>query len=979
MLGEQVAHYRILSQLGTGGMGVVFLAEDVALNRRVALKFIRADLVRSDDADARLVREARAASALDHPNVATIYEIGEWQGRHFIAMAWYDGETLAERIARGPVSIDEALSILGQIADGLARAHAAGIVHRDLKPGNIIITRDGVAKILDFGLAAYSSPDAATETRLTAAGITMGTIAYMAPEQAAGERVDARADIWALGVIAYELLSGRLPFRGPHTAALLHAIQYDAPIDLKTLRPDVPGPLRAAIIRALEKRPADRLPTADGLSAAVGASRATLLPATARAGGLAAIKRPMVAIPIAAALIIAGTFAGVVISRERRAQWARDVAIPEAARLADADQLVAAFVLATQAEAVLPGDATLARLMSTVSRSVPIRSEPAGATVSYKDYQHPEAPWQVVGVTPLEGVRVPAGYLRWRFEKPGFAPVEVPRLTGVVIGFPESRTLEVTLTAAGTAPLGMVRVPASPGSFRLFLPGFEHLGSLGSMGAFWIDRYEVTNADFKKFVDAGGYRRQEYWQEPFLDNGRAVPFDQAVQRFVDSTGRPGPATWIQAEYPAGEGNLPVTGVSWYEAAAYARFAGKHLPTIHHWAKAAEPRASRWVVPFSNFSGRGLIPGGAGHALHASGTFDMAGNVKEWTATDSRDGRRYILGGGWDEPIYTFNDPDARAPFDRARTFGFRCAIYADPPVQTLLAPLPWLTRDYRREQPASDQVFDIYRRSYAYDRQPLNPKVVAVSDQQDDWRRESILVTAAYGGEQMKIFLFLPKRAAPPFETVVFFPGSNAFRTRTIEQFPLLNIEFLLKSGRAVAFPEYQGTFDRQTEVQDSTANPTVAYRDSVIAWVKDFSRAVDYLATRPDLSIGRLAMFGVSWGARMGAIVPAIDNRVKVQVLVVGGFSMQRPQPEVDQVNFATRVTIPTLMLNGRYDFFFPVDTSQIPMFEAFRAPKDQKQHLLYDGGHGIPRVELIKQTLNWLDRFQPLGAPTTPRTPTS
>ena len=439
MIGEQVAHYRILSQLGTGGMGVVFLAEDVALNRRVALKFIRADLVRSEDADARLVREARAASALDHLNVATIYEIGEWQGRHFIAMAWYDGETLAERIARGPVSIDEALSILGQIADGLARAHAAGIVHRDLKPGNIIVTRDGVAKILDFGLAAYNSPEAATETRLTAAGTTMGTIAYMAPEQAAGDRVDARADIWALGVIAYELLSGRLPFKGAHTAGLLHAIQYDAPIDVKTLRPDVPEPLRAAISHALEKRPADRLRTVDELSAAIGASRAALSPAAARAGGLSAIRRPMVAIPIAVVLIAAGTFAVLTISRQRRAQWARDVAVPEAERLVDADQIVAAFDLVTRAEAALPGDPALARLLSTVSRTPPIRSEPVGATVSYKDYQHPEAPWQVVGVTPLDGVRVPAGYLRWRFEKPGFEPVEVPRFTGVAVGFPESR------------------------------------------------------------------------------------------------------------------------------------------------------------------------------------------------------------------------------------------------------------------------------------------------------------------------------------------------------------------------------------------------------------------------------------------------------------------------------------------------------------------------------------------------------------
>src|SRR5215203_63119 len=228
--------------------------------------------------------------------------------------------------------------------------------------------------------------------------------------------------------------------------------------------------------------------------------------------------------------------------------------------------------------------------------------------------------------------------------------------------------------------------------------------------------------------------------------------------------------------------------------------------------------------------------------------------------------------------------------------------------------------------------------------------------------------TTAYGGERMHVFLFLPARAAPPFETVVFFPGSNAFRTPSVDDFPTVNIEFLLKSGRAVALPEYKGTFSRTTGLTDSTSSPSVTYRDHGIAWVKDFSRTVDYLETRQDLSVNRLAMLGISWGARMGSIIPALDDRVKSQVLVAGGFSMQRPMPEVDQLNFAGRMKIPTLMLNGRYDFFFPVDSSQVPMFEAFGTPANQKLHLLYDGGHGIPRLELIKETLKWLDRFQPV-----------
>jgi dienelactone hydrolase len=456
--------------------------------------------------------------------------------------------------------------------------------------------------------------------------------------------------------------------------------------------------------------------------------------------------------------------------------------------------------------------------------------------------------------------------------------------------------------------------------------------------------------------------------EPFAENGRTIPWEQALARFVDATGRPGPATWTQQEFPPGEGDFPVSGVSWFEAAAYARFAGKTLPTAYHWAAAAEPRAARWIAPLSNFGGRGASPASTRQNLHLFGGRDMAGNVKEWTATDTGSGYKYILGGGWDDPVYAFNDPDARNPFDRTRTFGFRCVKYSTDLTPPFLASLPATIRDFRRETPASAAEFELYRRLYRYDASPLDAKVTPRAYETADWRREEISVATAYGSGRMRIFLFLPRRGTTPFETVVFFPASNVLRTRTIEQLPMSGFEFVLKSGRAVALPEFLGTLSRATAVQDSTANDSTTYSDHVVAWIRDFSRAVDYLETRPDLRLDRLAMLGVSWGGRMGAIVPALDSRVRVQVLVNGGFSLQRSAAHVDQFNFASRVTIPTLMLNGRNDFYFPIEASQKPMFEAFRTPKDQKDYKLYDGGHNMPRAEMIKETLAWLDRFQPV-----------
>ena len=281
--------------------------------------------------------------------------------------------------------------------------------------------------------------------------------------------------------------------------------------------------------------------------------------------------------------------------------------------------------------------------------------------------------------------------------------------------------------------------------------------------------------------------------------------------------------------------------------------------------------------------------------------------------------------------------------------------------------MAWSTRDYSKEKPASDAVFEIYRRMYSYDHTAVHAAVEASDDSEENWRREQVSVPTAYGSERMKILLYLPKKAVAPFRTVVYFPGSNTLRTRTLDQIPIQLFDFIVKSGRAVAFPVYKGTFDRPTDITDSTANPSATYRDYAIAWTKDFMRAVDFLETRPDLSLDHLAYVGLSWGGRFGSLIPALDERVKVAVLIVGGFPLQRPMPEVDHINFAPHVRIPVLMLNGRFDFFFPVDTSQRPMFELLGTPKSQKRHLLYDTGHGIPRLEMIKETLDWLDRYQP------------
>jgi serine/threonine protein kinase/Flp pilus assembly protein TadD len=257
MIGQTISHYKILSKLGEGGMGVVYKAEDLKLKRTVALKFLPAELTRDPDAKERFIHEAQAASALDHPAICTIHEIDDSQADQlFIVMTYYKGDTLRDRIDEGSLPLDEAVKMAIGVARGLGRAHEAGIVHRDVKPGNIMITDRGDVKIVDFGLAKLAG-----QARLTRTGATLGTAAYMSPEQAQSADVDARTDIWSLGVMLFEMLTGELPFRGDHEAALLYSIVHEDPRALSSLSPDLPAKVSSIISKALQKDPARRYQT----------------------------------------------------------------------------------------------------------------------------------------------------------------------------------------------------------------------------------------------------------------------------------------------------------------------------------------------------------------------------------------------------------------------------------------------------------------------------------------------------------------------------------------------------------------------------------------------------------------------------------------------------------------------------------------------------------------------------------------------
>ncbi len=799
------------------------------------------------------------------------------------------------------------------------------------------------------------------------------TVAYMSPEQAEGKRIDIRSDVFSFGSVLYEMLAGRRAFKAQSIAGLLSAVMRDEPTPLNELKQDVPPELRRIVTRCLRKPPADRYPSALELSQDLKKCRDLLFPEAGAKLSAARIvrqmQRPRVLVPLLVIVILVATGATWLVKRSHNERWARNVALPEAYRLSAAGKSGDAYALATMAEKFIPDDPTLAKLWPEISFSISIETKPPGADVYSRAYVKPTASWVKVGTTPLKKVRQPGVELLWKFEKQGFGTVL--RTTAALIEQVDPPPGElprgfVTLDKEESVPAGMVRVSPEKYIDTLLIPGYEKMPKL-KLKDYWIDKYEVSNRQFKTFVDQGGYKKREYWKVDFQNEGRHISWDEAMNQFRDATGRPGPKNWTQGDYPKGQDDFPVAGISWYEAAGYAEFAGKSLPTIYHWNRAAGPFLASFIVPASNFGSSGIVPVGSKQDQGPWGTYDMAGNVKEWIWTEAESGKRYVLGGAWDEPSYQFVDPDAQSPFLRTSNIGFRCVKYVDsggiPKVAT--APMSSPRRDLTKEKPVSEQLFQAFRSLYSYDKAPLNAIVESLPASGEDWRAEKITYDAGYGKERAITYLFLPTKAKPPFQTVLVFPGANALQLRTFSFETIPALDAILKSGRAVLYPVYKSTFERGDGMESDAVDETSRWRDHVIMWVKDASRAIDYAETSPELDHDKIAYYGWSWGAEMGAIVPAVETRIKLCIIVGGGLDLNRSRPEVDIIHFVPRVKQPFLMLNGRYDFYYPVHSTQEPFYRLLGSRKDQKKLLLYETGHGAPSNEIIKESLNWLDQY--------------
>ena len=949
--GTTLGPYNIRGLLGAGGMGTVYRARDERLQRDVALKVLPLGTLSDDQSRQRFRKEALALARLSHPNIAAVYDVGQQDGMDFLVMELVPGQSLADRLAHGPLPTTEALEIAAQIGAALQEAHEHGVVHRDLKPANIVITPKGTAKVLDFGIAKLAAPETeSVNAALTATGHLMGTPLYMSPEQAYGEPVDARTDLWSLGVILYELLAGRRPFEGSTLPAL--AASMNQPVrPPREFRPDASGVADAVLARALTRDVAQRYQSAEEMTrdvTSVLSSMSSPRPVQVRKLPL----RGLMVGSVIALLVFAA--AGWAYAQSVHRRWATFEAVPAADELLAHDLPLAAYRLLERAAAYVPTDSILAGKIAHLTDTISINSSPSGATISVQDYLAPDSAWHSLGTTPLNGVRVPSGYFRWKIEKPGVGEFVVAPRTRPGMWFPLDSMLQ--------APAGMVRVGAVRWRDMIAFVGWVGPYDLPT---FYLDRFEVTNREYQAFVDSGGYSNRSYWQEKFRQDGKELSFEDAMALFRDRSGRPGPSTWSGGHYSDGQAMYPVSGVSWFEAMAYARFAHKDLPTFAQWFWAAPDDIASLLVRESNINRKELAPVGSFRGISPFGSYDMAGNVREWALNALDADRRFIVGGAWRSQSYLAADPEALSAFDRSPENGIRCVRNVTPLTDDVTRAIVPLERDFSKVAPASDAVFNAYRALYSYNRGPLNGKVEGVVEETSDWRREKVSYDAAYGDERITAYLFLPRNVRPPYQTVIFFPSAGVNRfvdSKTLGDVD--NFDFIVQSGRAVIYPVYKDTYERGVHRAPRAGQPLQVTTQRSL----DVQRSLDYLATRADIDMDRLAYLGVSMGAAEGAIYATLaQDRLKTVLFYDGGYFLDKPPTGGDQADFVPRLKLPVLMVNGRFDFTFSFERSQRPFFEMLGTPRADKRHVLLETSHGViaEHAEVAKVVLPWLEKY--------------
>ncbi len=575
-----------------------------------------------------------------------------------------------------------------------------------------------------------------------------------------------------------------------------------------------------------------------------------------------------------------------------------------------------------------------------------------------------DSPWSYLGKTPVDSIYVPAltdNQFQIKFKMDDHSHVVPSGMAGWFDLHGLSRT-----------PSDHVFMPGRRDQFMWF-PGID-LGVV-SYAPFSIGIAEVSNGQYQEFVDAKGYERPELWDFPFTVDGEEVVFADAVKQFTGRHGQLGPAQWSYGKHPANQEDFPVTGVSWFEARAYARFREMQLPNMYQWLAAAN-LAHTGLLPDisrSNLKSSIMREFADSHDANVYGIKNIAGNVKEWVTNPHGQERRKqtILGGAYYDNEYNFNEYYSADPFERSIGYGVRLVQRRTDTEEDSLdhKVVSHIKRDILSEEDVSDAVFEVYKAQFDYAPSPIDAQLDTLTGFDTDYVVERFEMPTPYASsDNLSGYVVYHERYLGDVKPILVFPAAGAIYATDHATIPagiIKDKNYLLMEGYAVVHPVYYNTYDREKPLKTWWANQSEEYKNSIIRMGKEYRRTIDYLATRQDMDMRHLSYYGYSWGSIMSNTLLALDDRINSAFLCVGGLQLPRSKKEINPAYFIRRIRTPIMHITGKGDGVFEYETSQIPMQKLLGTPKeDQEMVVLEDVGHSIPKDVIVEHHLRWLKK---------------
>ena len=506
-------------------------------------------------------------------------------------------------------------------------------------------------------------------------------------------------------------------------------------------------------------------------------------------------------------------------------------------------------------------------------------------------------------------------------------------------------------------------------AFGFFLQGinFEDI----KLFPFSLSTNEVSNKDYQEFVDEGGYENPKYWDFPFEIGNKIYDFNSSVKLFTDKYGKLGPANWSYGKFPSGLENHPVTGISWFEARAYARYKNLTLPNVFQWTYASGIPENFMTIDQSVINESNYDSSQLREVSNNEGSYNelnnIGGNVKEWALNpNGYEKEKYsIMGGAYNESPYTFNNYYSSSPFDRAIGNGFRLSknlVNYQSDLDNII--IPDFKRDFNELEDVSDEVFEVYKSQFDYGNKPLNSITTNIEDFNEGYTAQKFELETTYDSdEKLTGYIVFSNKFKDKYSPVIIYPNAGSIGTNNDSGFPNLGFKYLLDEGYAIIQPMYFNTFNREKILNTFWASESEDYKEAIIKIGQDYKRTLDYIESRNDFDFSKMSYFGYSWGSTTSNYLLAIDDRIKAAVICVGGLMLQKSKKEVEAHYYVRRIKTPILHIVGKEDGIFGYEENYKPWKKLIGTSEDELKLIELDNvGHGLPWDTIIKHHSNWI-----------------